>query len=344
MITTEEILFPAYKVSSTSWSDDDATHILRTTSGTPSCISTGLEWIEDEGDDDRISFRLDPVDSYSFGFNEFEIHIFICATDSFQETQVQLKIGSETFTLNCSSSTGAAQWFTDSFESSTTYNSGQVNFATLEITADGGNHRDCKIPTVYVIAKGFYDVEQWAPDGAVVVGGCSGFKVHKSFGGVVVGGTNQLENGIHFKASGGVVVGKTTKYGKGGVLVGGTAYIRTGPQGNGGIVVSGTNQLEVKMRTRGGVIVGSPSFPNGFFWRVPVSVPGADENMLGVLIGVPVYVPFQMAQYRIEDSEGNEIAYEIVSSSGLRMSVFFKINVRTEEQTVYLYGKGRAEE
>lgn len=357
----EEILFPAYKIGTGSWTDDNAESILRTTSGTPSCESTGLEWIEDEGDDDEVGFRLDSPDSYAFNFNEFEIHAFICGTDLYTETQFQLKIGGETFTLN-TQNTGVSQWYSDTFTSPTTFSSSELNFAQLWITADGRNHRDTKIPTIFVIATGEYDVEQWDPEGSIELGGCSGFRVLKSGGGVCVGGTNDLDNSILWKSTGGVCVGSPVKYGTGGVAVGGTSNLINATMGIGGIKVGGTNVLYVPWIASGGVCVGSSAFPNGFHYRATLTVPAATaiqegtesrDQYMGILLGTPVYVPYLFGTYRLENEQGEPIPIEIVSETDttqgatnnrtVKISLFFRMNITGEDQTLYLYGKGRAE-
>lgn len=338
VIVTEEILFPAYKVSSTSWSDDDATHILRTTSGSPSCISTGLEWLEDEGDDDEIRFRLDSPDSYAFNFTEFEIHAFICSTDLGTETLFQLKIGSETFSLNTQNNV-ESEWFEGSYESVTTYSASELNFAQLWITADGRNHRDTKIPTVYIVARGFYDVDQWDPDGAVELGGCAGARHHKVFGGLEITGEAWYSNPNMRFPTGGVRVGELQpRYPIGGIEIEGEATGGYGLWGDGGAVAGGAATLSVITATRGGVLVGPMTFDNGFLYRIPITIPAAEEILLGVIVGFPVYLPLSWNTFTVEDSEGRELAFEIVSRQGLKLSLFCKVNVGTEEQIIYLYG------
>lgn len=341
--TTEEILFPAYKISSTSWTDDDATSILHSTSGSPSCASTGLEWIEDEGDDDEIRFRLDSPDSYSFNFNEFEIHAYICGTDLGTQTQFQLKIGSETFTLSTANS-GVSEWYSDTFESSTTYSASEVNFAQLWITADGRNHRDTKIPTIYVVAIGEYDIDQWDATGALEAGTCAGARHNKVFGGLEIEGEAFNRNSLIRFSSGGVRVGELQpRYSTGGVEVDGEAPHDNSIKGQGGCLGGGSATITITAnpRTSGGVYVGGALFANGFGYRIPIVIPSASEPILGMLIGFPLYLPSAWTRYRIEDDEGNALTFEIVSQQGLKLSVFVKVNVRTTDQTIYFYSDGR---
>lgn len=340
----EEILFPAYKIGTGSWYSDHAGSILRTTSGSPSCESTGLEWLEDEGDDDEIRFRLDSPDNYAFGFSEFEIHAYICGTDVGVETQFQLKIGSETFTLN-TSNTGVSQWYSQSFESSTTFSSSELNFAQLWITADGRNHRDTKIPTVYIVAVGEYDIDQWNPDGAVELGICAGARHHKAFGGLQIEGTAWESNALIRFASGGVRVGELQpRFATGGVQIEGEAPNDNSIRADGGTVAGGsaTVSFTANPRTSGGVICTGVLFANGFAYRLPIVIPAASEALLGVIVGFPLYLPFDWERYRMEDDTGTALAFEVVSQQGLKLSVFVKVNVRTTDQTIYFYSDGRA--
>lgn len=341
----EEILFPAYKIGTGSWTDDDPESILRTTSGTPSCESTGLYYQEDEGDDADIGFRLEPPDNYAFGFQNFEVRFFHCGGFPHQSTFIRFNIGSETFGWAFSNSTGNAQWYSFEFESEVAYPSSVLQFAELWISADSSNHSDTKIPTIYVVAIGEYDVDQWNPDGAVELGVCAGARHHKAFGGLQIEGEAWNSNALIRFPSGGVRVGELQpRYATGGLQIEGEAANDNAIRGDGGTVAGGTATVSfiANPRTSGGVICTGVLFPNGFAYRLPIVIPAASEALLGVIIGFPLYLPFDWERYRMEDDTGAALAFEVVSQQGLKLSVFVKVNVRTTDQTIYFYSDGRA--
>ncbi len=339
IITVEEVLYPRLKISGTTWTEDDPAVLARTTSGSPSCAGATLYYSEDDGNDDRVGYRLDPSDSYSYGFQTFEVGVYLCARDANQPTQVQFKIGSETFTDTFSNSTGFAQWFTFEFESVEEYSSSVLNFAELWIIADDRNHKDLAISAAYVKATGVYDIDQWDPDNNVLIGGCAGARHHKNFGGLEIDGESYAANLKLKFASGGVRVGEIQpRYAEGGLTLEGEAPNSNSIWMQGGAVAGGSAVVSTITAAKGGVYVGSLPYDNGYHYRIPITVPEAEEALFGVIIGFPVYLPIAWESFTVEDSTGNTLAYEIVSQQGLKISLFVKLNIKTEEQTIYLYG------
>lgn len=336
-------LYPQYKASgSGSWTDEDPADIQTTKHpSTPSCGGTGLYYSEDDGDDPQIRFRLGQVDGYSYNFETAQIFLYACGGDANQPRYASWKVGGDTYGMTAVSPTGAPMWHvSDEIDiSEEPYNASVLNLSEIWLDVDDRNHRDDSIVAVYVKITGYLNIEEWDTDEAVFLGGCSGWKLHTKFGGVIFGGENQLENNKHRTASGGLIVGSLQpRYGSGGIEIASESVFKNTLFGNGGARVGGTAIPQHVISARGGLIIGGVTFENGFATRVQITVPASTESILGVLIGFPLYIPANFTTYQVEDDEGNILSHEVVSTDGNKISMFVKVNVRTEEQTIYVYG------
>lgn len=348
MSSYKAYLFPDSLASGTgSWAIDDPVNVQHVLNpDTP--LGSSYIFADHRDDGDQVRYNLDQVDLYTGGYNYIAVHIWQNGAPS-QEMGVKLRFehfsGATFLETSFPGNTYAPEWQTQVFDlGGDTYSSADINNMQLWLTAPNPCG-EFEIYSVYVEVIGEDNYTQFDPDNFIRIGDCSGLNRTHLYGGLILNGDAYYYNGKIRYGDGGLKLGDLQpRIADGGIIIESEISYSSAISGRGGVVCGGSASIQTVSNETGtgGVICGSPTYPNGYKVRVPITVFAGDEAALGILLGWAVYIPSHWAsydEYTVEDGNGNTLPFEVVNTTGNRISLFAKVNVYDTDKTIYFFAK-----